>query len=157
MQHLWLYLDFDGVMHPYQNGSLSRMPLLAQWLHERPDIRVVVSSSWRQSHDVPALQKLFPKALRTRVVGVTPLLPRQPYIRQREIEQDHRRRAGPLIVLDDDARLFEPGWPPLHLTEERQGLTPGDMRALRARLNTMAWTPMPDEGVSAGRLRTPVV
>lgn len=69
-----LFLDFGGVMHPSPSGEAGpfvHMPLLADWLREQPDVRVIISSSW--AHTSPfsfnELVSLFPDDLQSRVIA----------------------------------------------------------------------------------------
>lgn len=69
----YLYLDFDGVLHPnfVQKGqAFHLMPLLEEAL-EGYDLCLVISSSWR-FHETPAyLRNLFPASLRPLLIGAT--------------------------------------------------------------------------------------
>ena len=71
--HKFLFLDFDGVLHP-NNASPSewfcRMPLLEAAVGTQV-IQIVVSSSWRFHHAKGELIKHFPPKLRSQIVGVT--------------------------------------------------------------------------------------
>lgn len=69
-----LFLDIDGVMHSvdrvqvnlastridYTGGRLfEHLPLLGRILDQCPDVSVIISSSWRDSHTLPELQGFF--------------------------------------------------------------------------------------------------
>jgi hypothetical protein len=70
-----LFLDFDGVLHRLNRGSLfERLPLLEQWLRRHQSVEVVLTTSWRL---VPGLEleqlcRAFEADLLHRVIGVTP-------------------------------------------------------------------------------------
>lgn len=71
---MFLFLDFDGVLHPRSGGELfASLPLLEQVLHDAPDVHVVSSSSWRELYGLQELREFFCEALRARIVGVTPV------------------------------------------------------------------------------------
>ncbi len=67
-----LMLDFDGVLHRAQTGTLRRLPALEAWLREHPHIDIVVSSNWRDTHTLPELRDYFSPDLQPRVIGTTP-------------------------------------------------------------------------------------
>lgn len=69
-----LFLDIDGVMHsvdrvqvnPASTGIdttgerlFEHLPLLGRILDQCPDVSVIISSSWRDSHTLPELQGFF--------------------------------------------------------------------------------------------------
>lgn len=70
-----LMLDIDGVLHPGQSGTLIYLPLLETWLRTHPDVDVVISSNWRETHTLDELRNFFSIELRERVIGCTPVLP----------------------------------------------------------------------------------
>jgi hypothetical protein len=65
-------LDFDGVLHRAQTGTLRRLPALEAWLREFPQVDVVISSNWRDTHALPDLCAYFSADLQPRVIGTTP-------------------------------------------------------------------------------------
>jgi hypothetical protein len=70
-----LFLDFDGVLHIGDSGTLRYMPNLIRVLKLFPEYEVVVSSTWRTSHTLDELRTFFPINLRARIRGVTPMHP----------------------------------------------------------------------------------
>ena len=68
-----VYLDFDGVLHPTSpltEGLFSRVHLLEP-LFEDDLASIVISSSWRFTHLLPALQSKLPDFLAKRVIDTT--------------------------------------------------------------------------------------
>jgi hypothetical protein len=68
-----VYLDFDGVLHPTSlvtEGLFSRVHLLEP-LFESDLAGIVISSSWRFTHLLPALQAKLPDSLAKCVIGMT--------------------------------------------------------------------------------------
>lgn len=80
-----IFLDIDGVMHSvdrvqakhtstgieYTGDRLfEHLPLLGRILDQCPDVSVIISSSWRDSHTLPELQGFFGD-WGNRVIGVT--------------------------------------------------------------------------------------
>ena len=54
------FLDFDGVLHPDRSSVdlyFCRLTLLEPWLRKRPQIEVVISSSWREAHPLDELRE----------------------------------------------------------------------------------------------------
>jgi len=147
-----LFLDFDGVLHPESGAEplFCRLPLLEQWLRARPNIHVVISSSWRFSHRQDALAMHFSKDIRPRILGLTPIRPAElageAYLQAsaagriaRSLEccvwmagsPEPRRRWA---ALDDVPELFEPECPELVLCNADTGLTQGELDELDQRL-----------------------
>lgn len=133
-QHRVIFLDFDGVLHSAHGDAqlFEHVERLAQVLAPYPEVRVVVSSSWRDVHDEEELQCfLFPLA--ERLLGVTPNLPGP--LRQHEIEawledSAQRHAAGDpagiavsdWIAIDDMPRLFRPDCSWLIVTDPQIGM-----------------------------------
>jgi hypothetical protein len=68
-----LFLDFDGVLHPTHfagESPFSRAHLIEQTLSQFSP-RIVISSSWRFTHNIEKLRKLTPSFIASLVVGVT--------------------------------------------------------------------------------------
>ncbi|WP_338849012.1 HAD domain-containing protein [Massilia sp. W12] len=129
MRHI-LFLDFDGVLHAESDMRFARMPQFAACVAALPALEIVISSTWRSMRPISQLQEAFPPAIRMRVIGGTPSLPRahtlQGGIRQREIEawlENNRinHSNGHWIALDDRAELFDPDCPYLLLHDGRRG------------------------------------
>lgn len=120
-----LFLDFDGVLHPFfprtdksdeENRHFSYLPRLEAWLRRHPDAEVVISSSWRRNHSLGELKVHFSEDIRPRIIGTTPQkgTGMGPGARQDEIEawlQQHGRTADPWVALDDMEELFRPQSP----------------------------------------------
>ena len=77
-----LFLDFDGVTHPQfprddltdeENKDFSFAPRLEAVLRDFPDVKVVISSAWRQRHTLAQLRGFFAPDIAERIVGVTPV------------------------------------------------------------------------------------
>ena len=125
----FLFLDFDGVVHPRTRGTFELLPLLETWLIANPHVLVVISSTWRLEFSLEHIREGFlAPELHARVIGVTPDMPLAAgAVRESEIEswlvtnglQGCRRAA-----LDDDVSLFRAGCPWLVQTEYAKGLEP---------------------------------
>ena len=74
-----LFLDFDGVLHPWdpktnlnEKQMFSLKPLLENTLRNFPDVEIVITSSWRQKYSLEKLRHLFSAEFSSRIIGVTP-------------------------------------------------------------------------------------
>lgn len=73
MQVKFLYLDFDGVLHPNfcdKKQLFCHLPKLTKVL-EGCDVNIVISSSWRFQESPDWLIELFPPAIQDSVIGFT--------------------------------------------------------------------------------------
>jgi hypothetical protein len=139
-----LFLDFDGVLHPepcHDHPPFCRMPLFERAMAQLPDVKLVVSSSWRHGRTLQDLQQLFPAGLRERVIGVTPQLKDfsdrihetlRRYPREAECVQWILDNAPgtPWIALDDCPWLFTPLSRRVVETDAATGLQERDVDAL---------------------------
>jgi len=73
MKNKYLFLDFDGVLHPSLCDSkkyLSNAPLLAGLLVEY-SCQIIISSSWRFQYSLDEIKKMLPKAISMQIIGMT--------------------------------------------------------------------------------------
>ncbi len=135
-----LFLDFDGVLHPYAQGmeteKFTRLPLLEEMLRADNDVHIVVTSTWREAYSLDALRNRFSPDLRERIIGRTPSLEEyhSDFMRAEEIEAwlagvEH---GDTWAAVDDDPQNFPPRMKPrVVFTESAVGLTDGNIAALR--------------------------
>lgn len=146
MNKLYLFLDFDGVMHPqpYDENAFCQLPLIEVVLREFISVNIVISSSWREQSDLSSLKRMFSEDIGLRVIGETkfyrdPALdhlinPVTDFERQWEIELWMRENASPdakWIAVDDYPNWFEPGCPHLLVTSAASGFVENDKQILR--------------------------
>ncbi|MBC8737075.1 hypothetical protein F6X40_09665 [Paraburkholderia sp. UCT31] len=133
-----LFLDFDGVLHRYQSGTFTKVPLVVEFLRDHPDIDVVISSTWRYDNSLDELRQIFPVDIEHRIIAVTPDLSEttgriaRGFARITEIEA-WLRGAGEDIVwraLDDEPGLFPHGAEKVVFTNSAEGVTPADIERL---------------------------
>lgn len=118
-----LFLDVDGVLHPLfpwkdrpasEVVQLSYLPRLVGVLCQYPDVRLVISSTWRVSRTFDQLRALFPLTLQQRLIGVTPILDEARYPGGREIEAmawlDAHAPGEEWIALDDCVPCWTSLW-----------------------------------------------
>lgn len=147
-----IFLDFDGVLHPYPivNESLfCRLELFWRILRSCPEVHVVFSSSWRVFHDFDELLKLVTSGggedLSSRFIGSTPkIINAESYCGQRDVEirywLDANQFEGKWIAIDDMADQYfnemkEIGeYPNLYQVDGKTGLTEMDASKLIMRL-----------------------
>lgn len=110
-----LFLDFDGVLHPdppiISAPLWCRSNLLIDWLDTRPDIEIVVSSTWRLSRSLQQIQALLPDRLATKLIACTGLVQEELFARQLECELWMKENRDPWInwvALDDRIWNFRP-------------------------------------------------
>lgn len=136
-----LFLDFDGVLRSL-HGEKDKLPFIPRFervLREYPDIEIVISSSWREDHELTSLRALFSPDISARIVDKTPVFEYLDHLHVRQAEvmawlQKHRKEAESWVALDDDDWLFEPGHPNLILVDPQTGFDQSAESALRKRL-----------------------
>lgn len=111
-----LFLDFDGVfrrtgspLYRLEADLVERFDCVCA---EHPDIRIVITSTWREAMTLNELRQSFPASLRLRIVGVTPLSRHHgDHGRYREVLAFLKRLgppAKPWVALDDDSLHYPP-------------------------------------------------
>lgn len=143
-----LFLDFDGVTHPFGctiDQYFNRLNLLETWLRQQPGVNIVISTSWRVAHPFDEMQSFFSTDIQPRVIGATPIIKRDnweqfdgeppPTRFEREIEVTRwiAARAEPWhawAALDDQAWLYKPFNPRVVLCDGRVGLTQRELARL---------------------------
>lgn len=119
---------------------------LAMALEPYPDVRIVISSTWRIHFELEALKAFLPPALADRVIGITPQVFSRDGVSQRLREIDlyfskNNRVLEPWIALDDQDWLFFCGEgvePYLILLDGKKGFTDAAAVVLRQRLRVAA-------------------
>ncbi len=135
-QHMILFLDFDGVLHPepcYDKTQLfSCLPRLEAILRDFPTVQIVISSTWRENRSLTDLKSLFSIDICARIIGATPDWKDIPdivevigYQRHAEIEGWLRLSGEPWedwVAVDDKPYLFKPFLRNLIKTDPAAGL-----------------------------------
>lgn len=141
-----LFLDFDGVLHPYPlhiddqyAELLQHTPLLWTLLRQHPDLRIVVSSSWRERFPVSYLTDFLTygggEDLIDRVIGTTPIL--------NHVERDRECTAWlktnghidtPWLALDDQPAMFMRYREQLYHVNPKHGLRDFDISQISERI-----------------------
>ena len=131
---VYIFLDFDGVTHPWgEVEDFRSLPLIEDVVRRYEESRIVIASDWRTLFSMPRLSARFAPDIRPRVVGASPhLVPKRGVdlhgLREREARQWLAQRAekdAPWLAIDD-----APGnWPTrtrLVLTDFKRGFTEED-------------------------------
>lgn len=122
MRTRWLYLDFDGVLHPNEvhfnerhEPQLHCSGHLFMWQHRlldalvcHRDVRLILSTNWVSHYGLERTASYLCEELRRRVVGTsTPARPRRPlefWSCANEVER-HLREHSPAewVIVDNDS------------------------------------------------------
>lgn len=137
---MWIFLDIDGVLVPekrferpvpltdfmqFDPGCLRAFESV---LDLYPNIKVVISSSWREVFPFEKIPPLFSPKIAPRVVGATPFLDpkvihQTKYVRYEEVLAYLRQQSAegtPWVAIDDIPEHFPPG-APVVVTDAYQG------------------------------------
>ena len=141
--NMFLFLDFDGVLHADFAGNpyFSKLPKLVEALDGFSDVIIVVSSAWRLKRSIAELRLLLGPVIGPLVVDKTPHLSEYehgPLIRQNEIESWLATNAKPWdtwVAIDDMSFEFTPFCPHLIVCDGETGMDDDVVVRLRAYLN----------------------
>ncbi len=119
---MFLFLDFDGVLHPQYDGVptpvgevFCHLSLFESIMRDFPHVEIIISSTWRYQFSIEELRSKFSPDIAGRIVGMTP----QTEHDEREYVQARReveilewlaisgRSDAAWIALDDAAWLFD--------------------------------------------------
>ena len=132
-QEKLLFLDFDGVLHPSHfagEAPFSRAPLLEETLALFSP-KIVISSSWRFTHNLEKLQKTVPGFISSLIIGATGAAIVGKHPRFSEI-QNYLRGYGPVDwkALDDSYWEFPNPCPRLIRCNPNTGINDGQILEL---------------------------
>ncbi|NDB61111.1 hypothetical protein EB001_22125 [bacterium] len=147
MKNKYLFLDFDGVLHPdryslsnydpdrvFRNNEIfSQAPILAALLTEYP-CQVIISSSWRFTHSLDEMKDKLPKGIAKNVVGVTGDAYIGPHPRYNEIKEyliNHNKSFFSWRALDDAKLEFPNGCTDLILCDPNTGIATKQIQELK--------------------------
>jgi len=130
-----VYLDFDGVLHATSlvtEDLFSRVHLLEP-LFESDCAGIVISSSWRFTHSLTALQAKLPSTLAKRLIGMTGDAIIGKHARYQEIINHVHTLEGPIDwrALDDSYWEFPSNCQELIRCNPNTGVGPKDVAQLR--------------------------
>ncbi|QDD01844.1 hypothetical protein FIT69_04585 [Candidatus Methylopumilus planktonicus] len=128
MKAKYLFLDFDGVLHPSlcnDNDRFSKVNLLNQTFTSS-SCQIIISSSWRFQFTLDQLKKMLPVSISNLVIDATGEALNGPYARFNEIKHWLESKQKPFSdwkALDDATNEFPPDCPNLIATKSSQGIT----------------------------------
>ena len=134
----YLFLDFDGVLHPVSaQGRYFRpenIKSLEQAIFEL-NPRIVISSTWRFDKSLEEIKELLGDTIGSCVVGMTPEF-EDPFVhhpRHLEVEMYIEKNDisnMPWVAIDDTSAFYKEG-APLLVTDSRTGFTQNDIEKFR--------------------------
>ncbi len=76
---MFLFLDFDGVLHPQYDGVptpvgevFCHLSLFESIMRDFPPAEIIISSTWRYQFSIEELRSKFSPDIAARIVGMTP-------------------------------------------------------------------------------------
>jgi hypothetical protein len=127
MKAKYLFLDFDGVLHPSlcnDKDRFSKVNLLNQTFTSS-SCQIIISSSWRFQFALDQLKKILPVSISNLVVGVSGEALNGKYARYNEIKHWLKSKQKPFadwMAIDDAINEFPPDCPNLIATKSSQGI-----------------------------------
>jgi hypothetical protein len=137
-----LFLDFDGVMHPAgcdASRHFCQRDLFEAVMREYPDVRIVITSTWRHAYPMGEIKRFFSPDIAERIVGKTPTHEDEGdehvrYLEIRKLLENPKVAGAQWIALDDSDFEFPEGCANLLLCHSDRGFDAEASRELRARL-----------------------
>ena len=136
MKSKYLFLDFDGVLHPSlcnDKDRFSNIKLLEEALSPS-NCQIIISSSWRFQFTLDQLKKVLPKTVSNLVRDTTGEAITGQYARYFEIKQWLTNKQKPFadwMAIDDSLKEFPPDCPNLIATKSSQGITKEEIIKLK--------------------------
>jgi len=129
-----LFLDFDGVLHPSHlagESPFNRAHLLEETLALFSP-KIVISSSWRFTHNLERLQKIIPESISSLIIATTGSAVIGKHPRFTEI-QNYLQSYGPADwkALDDSYWEFPSNCKELIRCNPNTGISPKEIMRLR--------------------------
>jgi hypothetical protein len=121
-----IFLDFDGVLHPYspwpfteeeKRSHFQHLPRLESVLRDYPETRVVISSDWRLHVSIEELRAHFAPDIQPRVIGATALdgplgvIFGTRHLLAERFLSDNNLLGVPWIAIDDTEENYFPNSP----------------------------------------------
>ena len=136
MKSKYLFLDFDGVLHPSlcnDKDRFSNIKLLEEALSPS-NCQIIISSSWRFQFTLDQLKKVLPKTIGNLVKDTTGEAITGQYARYHEIKHWLESKQKPFadwMAIDDATNEFPLDCPNLIATKSSQGITKEEIIKLK--------------------------
>ena len=138
MKFKYLFFDFDGVMHgeKFNSDFFSHADMVTKKLLPYKDnFKIIISSSWREFHELDVLQHAFNEPLNLNVIDITPISPNGldchgRYFEIKEYCKINNISNDQWLAIDDLSRLFPEKCPQLILTDSSTGITENDLNKI---------------------------
>ena len=129
-----LFLDFDGVLHPFEQGFKRKEiftcnHFLEKILRELSNVEVVISSNWSKTCTLNILRQKFSEDLRHRFIGVLHSHSNNRSDDVRKYMADHGEIDVPWIAVDDLAAFDDAD--PVVRSPYKTGMTEDTYKALK--------------------------
>jgi len=148
---LILFLDFDGVLHPehcHESKHFCCLPVLESSLRQVPELKLVITSTWRLQSPLEQLRQRFSSDVAVRIAGTTPKyfdlndVPQTLVGYEREAEchawlRTHESSYQPWLAVDDRSWLYRPFCKSLFLSDRKTGLTAAAGEQLKVRMHQL--------------------
>jgi HAD domain in Swiss Army Knife RNA repair proteins len=146
--NVYVFLDFDGVLHPEPGQYFSRKDVFEPALRKahkmcRRKLWIVVSSAWRYSHTLDEMKLKFSPDIASIMIDVTP---NEDYGfdtggREKEIKKWMKQndKEAEWIAIDDRASMFD-SLNKLVLCDSKQGFTEKNAEDLFGKIKNYALT-----------------
>lgn len=141
MKKVYLFLDFDGVLHKSGGISFSKVNILEKAVKKYDNLFIVFSTSWREHSTLERLTARMPVSIQPKCVGMTPVI-KEPitYCRYHEIllyNTEHGIEDN-WFALDDMKTLFPPNFPHLLWVDPKQALTEAHIHLIKQRIENLS-------------------
>lgn len=150
---MYLFLDIDGVMHPWPADEFflpECCAVLEKLIKSHSSIEIVICSSWRDDYSLDDVRSFFPKVIAGKIIDSTggedhPHIGsyRSMGMRERQIQAWMQENApdGKWFAIDDTSVFYDTG-APLFITDDLTGLQVEDLSGLNGLIKRVEDTPL---------------
>jgi hypothetical protein len=129
---MFIFLDFDGVLRrkqsPLYRFDQDCLMLFEGAMRALPELKIVITSSWREAFSLAEMRRLFSPDIAARIVGTTPKSSSSAdFTRHREVLAWLNwwgYENAPWLAIDDDPLNYPPRLKNLLLIDACRGFDP---------------------------------